>query len=383
MRQQILALGCCGLALFGGPAAFAQSSGPALRVVPMGEAPPAKKAPAKKAATPAAKTPATKAPAAKATTATAAVPTAARAASKPAVAAAVKPAAKPNAAAAQWTPPPAATAVKPAAAAVAATGPAVASKVAFPAEDWRVLNPENALIYETTKGRIIVELAPEMAPGHVARVKILAREGFYNGLSFHRVVSDFMAQGGDPKGDGTGGSDQPDLRGEFNFRRGAASNFVRAVDRGGATIGWMGTIPVTSQTDLLMERTSDKKVAAWGNHCLGVASMARGSDENSANSQFFLMRAAYPTLDRRYTIWGRAVVGTDVIRAFKVGEPVVDPDKMISVRVLADVPEADRPSVMVQRTDGPSFQTKLKATLEQRGAAFSNCDLAPEGRIIR
>jgi peptidylprolyl isomerase len=260
---------------------------------------------------------------------------------------------------------------------------AATNKVAFPAEDWRVLNPETALIYETTKGRIIVELAPEMAPGHVARVKMLAREGFYNGLSFHRVVSDFMAQGGDPKGDGTGGSDQPDLRGEFNFRRGAASDFVRAVDRGGATIGWMGTIPVMSQTDLLMERTSDKKVAAWGNHCLGVASMARGSDENSANSQFFLMRAAYPTLDRRYTIWGRAVVGTDVIRAFKVGEPVVDPDKMISVRVLADVPEADRPSVMVQRTDGPSFQTKLKATLEQRGAAFSNCDLAPEGRIVR
>lgn len=383
MRQQILALGCCGLAVLGGPAAFAQSSGPALRVVPMGETPPPKKAPAKKASPPAVKATTTKPPAAKPTTAAVPTPTAARAASKPAVAGAVKPAAKPNAAGAQWTPPPAATAVKPAAPTAAAPPPATTNKVAFPAEDWRVLNPENALIYETSKGRIIVELAPEMAPGHVTRVKMLAREGFYNGLSFHRVVSDFMAQGGDPKGDGTGGSDQPDLRGEFNFRRGAESNFVRAVDRGGATIGWMGTIPVTSQTDLLMERTSDKKVAAWGNHCLGVASMARGSDENSANSQFFLMRAAYPTLDRRYTIWGRAVVGTDVIRAFKVGEPVVDPDKMISVRVLADVPEADRPAVMVQRTDGPSFQTKLKATLEQRGAAFSNCDLAPEGRIVR
>jgi peptidylprolyl isomerase len=383
VRQQILALGCCGLALLGGPAAFAQSSGPALRVVPMSEAPPAKKAPAKKAPTPAAKAAATKPPAAKPATAAAPASAAARPASTPPVAGAAKAAAKPTAAVAQWTSPPQATAVKPAATAPAVPAPAATSKVAFPAEDWRVLNPENALIYETTKGRIIVELAPEMAPGHVARVKMLAREGFYNGLSFHRVVSDFMAQGGDPKGDGTGGSDQPDLRGEFNFRRGTASNFVRAVDRGGATIGWMGTIPVTSQTDLLMERTSDKKVAAWGNHCLGVASMARGSDENSANSQFFLMRAAYPTLDRRYTIWGRAVVGTDVIRAFKVGEPVVDPDKMISVRVLADVPEADRPTVMVQRTDGPSFQTKLKATLEQRGAAFSNCDLAPEGRIVR
>lgn len=378
MRQQILAIGCFGFVLLGGAVVYAQSSGPALRVVPMGEAAPAKKAPAKKAPTPAPKAVAAK-PAA-------ATPAAARPASTPSAASAAKSTAKPAAATPQWTTPPAAAApaaAKPAAPAATPTAPAATSKVAFPAEDWRVLNPENALIYETTKGRIIVELAPEMAPGHVARVKMLAREGFYNGLAFHRVVADFMAQGGDPKGDGTGGSDQPDLRAEFNFRRGAASNFVRAVDRGGATVGWIGTIPVTSQTDVLMERTSDKKVAAWGNHCLGVASMARGSDENSANSQFFLMRAAYPTLDRRYTIWGRAVVGTDVIRAFKVGEPVIDPDKMISVRVLADVPEADRPEVMVQRTDGPSFQAKLKTTLEQRGAAFSNCDLAPEGRIVR
>ncbi|GIU66029.1 peptidylprolyl isomerase [Candidatus Phycosocius spiralis] len=256
------------------------------------------------------------------------------------------------------------------------------AKAVFPDEDWRTLNPENALIFETTKGRIIVELAPDIAPGHVERVKKLAREGFYNGLSFHRVINDFMAQGGDPKGDGSGGSDQPDLRAEFNFRRGADSGFVKAVDRGGASIGWIRTIPVTTQSDILMERTTDKKVAAWGNHCLGVASMARGNDENSANSQFFLMRAAYPTLDRRYTIWGRAVVGVDVIRAFKVGEPVIDPDKMLTVRVLSDLEESERPKVVIQRTDGPLFQAKLKATLEQRGAAFSNCDIMPEGRIL-
>lgn len=383
MRQQILAMGCFGFVLLGGAVVYAQSSGPALRVVPMGEAPSANKAPAKKVPTPAPKPAAAKPAVAKPA---AGIAAAAPSTSTPLAQSTAKSAAKPSAPVAQWTtPPPAAAPAAPKLAVSAATptAPAASSKVAFPAEDWRLLNPENALIYETTKGRIVVELAPELAPGHVARVKMLAREGFYNGLAFHRVVADFMAQGGDPKGDGTGGSDQPDLRAEFNFRRGAASNFVRAVDRGGATVGWIGTIPVTSQTDVLMERTSDKKVAAWGNHCLGVASMARGSDENSANSQFFLMRAAYPTLDRRYTIWGRAVVGTDVIRAFKVGEPVVDPDKMISVRVLADVPEADRPAIMVQRADGPGFQAKLKATLEQRGAAFSNCDLAPEGRIVR
>jgi peptidylprolyl isomerase len=250
------------------------------------------------------------------------------------------------------------------------------------AADWRPLDPENAIMYETTKGKVIVELAPELAPGHVARIKELAREGFYNGLAFHRVIDTFMAQGGDPKGDGTGGSDKPNLRGEFNFRRGADTSFVRAVDRGGAVLGWVRTVPVTSQPDVLMERTADKRVAAWANHCPGVTSMARAEDENSANSQFFLMRASYPTLDRRYTVWGRAVVGLDVIRALKVGEPVVEPDRMLKVRVLSDVPEAERPRVMIQRTDGPMFKARLAAALTERGAAFSNCDLAPEGRII-
>ena len=379
MRQQVLALVCFGFAFFGGAIVCAQASGPALRVVPMGESIPPKRTSANKASIPAPKAAGYKAATAKpaAAASVAALPVSTAGAES-----AARPVIKPAAVVAKWTtpsPPVAPATTKP----VAPTAPAPASKLAFPSEDWRVLEPENALIFETTKGLIILELAPELAPGHVARVKMLAREGFYNGLAFHRVVNDFMAQGGDPKGDGTGGSDQPDLRAEFNFRRGSASSFVRAVDRGGAAVGWIGTIPVTSQMDVLMERTSDKKVAAWGNHCLGVASMARGSDENSANSQFFLMRAAYPTLDRRYTIWGRAVVGMDVIRAFKVGEPVVDPDRMISVRVLSDVPEFDRPAIMVQRADGPSFQAKLNATLEQRGAAFSNCDLAPEGRIVR
>jgi peptidylprolyl isomerase len=389
---ELLALGCLGMAMVASTSVMAQSSAPALKVVPMGETAQQKKAPAKKAPPPA-KAASAKPPAAKsaAPTAPAPAPAAKPAATKSATSAAPSPATKATAARTAPTPasaPAPATAAKPApkpapAAQAPTPAPALPTRASFQSEDWRPLNPENALVYDTTKGRIIVELAPDMAPGHVARLKSLTRQGFYNGLSFHRVVSDFMAQGGDPKGDGTGGSDQPDLKAEFNFRRGAGANFVRAVDRGGASIGWIGTIPVTTQIDALMERTSDKKVAAWGNHCPGVASMARSSEEDSANSQFFLMRAAYPTLDRRYTIWGRAVIGLDVIRAFKVGEPVVDPDKMVSVRVMADIPEPDRPIVMVQRTDGPGFQARLKAMLEQRGAAFSNCDLAPEARLAR
>jgi peptidylprolyl isomerase len=81
-------------------------------------------------------------------------------------------------------------------------------------------------------------------------------------------------------------------------------------------------------------------------------------------------------------VWGRAVIGLDVIRALKIGEPVVDPDRMVRVRVLSDVPAAERPKVMIQRTDGPMFKARLATALAERGAAFSNCDLTPEGRIV-
>lgn len=401
MRQLILGVGAACFIVIGGAAALAQSSAPPLRIVPMGESEPAPKAPAKKApakkTTPVTKAATTKAPATKAPP-TKTAPTKTAQAKAPATKAPSAPAARtaaatPAKAATPVAPPkaksptptpartaPAVPAPRPAGAAVAAATPP--SATAMTASDWRPLDPENAIVYETTKGRVIVELAPELAPGHVARIKELAREGFYNGLAFHRVIDTFMAQGGDPKGHGTGGSDKPNLRGEFNFRRGADTSFVRAVDRGGAALGWVRTVPVTSQPDILMERTADKRVAAWANHCPGVSSMARAEDENSANSQFFLMRAAYPTLDRRYTVWGRAVIGLDVIRSLKVGEPVVEPDRMIKVQVLSDVPEAQRPRVMIQRTDGPAFRARLAAAITERGAAFSNCDLAPEARIV-
>ena len=250
------------------------------------------------------------------------------------------------------------------------------------ASDWRILEPDNGLLIETTKGQIIVELAPELAPEHVARIKELANEGFYDGLTFHRVIDDFMAQGGDPLGDGTGGSDKPDVPGEFGLRRDASVPFIRAISRSGQELGWIGTVPVTSQPSFLMTRMADRRVSAWPNHCPGVASMARGEDENSANSQFFLMRAAYPSLDRRYSAWGRAVIGLDVIRSLKKGEPVVDPDKMTRVRLLSALPLAERPIVRIERIDGPAFQTRLENALAVDGATFSNCDVIPRAEIV-
>ena len=159
---------------------------------------------------------------------------------------------------------------------------------------------ENALIMETTKGQVVIEMYPELAPGHVARIKELAREGAYDGVVFHRVIDGFMAQTGDvkhgnaDKGDvsraGTGGSDYPNLKQEFSREP----------------------------------------------HVRGVVSMARAQNPDSANSQFFICFDDAGFLDRQYTVWGKVIEGMENVDKIKRGEPVRDPDKMVSVKVAAD-----------------------------------------------
>lgn len=243
------------------------------------------------------------------------------------------------------------------------------------AADYRTPDPENVLVIETTKGRILVELSPEAAPGHAARIKLLTREKVYDGLVFHRVIDQFMAQTGDPLGTGEGQSNHPDLKGEFTFRRDASAPFAPAANLAGQTLGFMRTLPIATQPDPLMVMTADKKVAAWGLYCPGVAGMARGDDPDSANSQFFLMRQPYPSLEKRYTVWGRVIDGLPVVRAIKTGEPVQDPDKMLRVRLLADIPATERPTVRVMDTRGPAFRALVERTRAAKGADFSPCDL--------
>ncbi len=151
-------------------------------------------------------------------------------------------------------------------------------------------DPENTLLVETTKGMFVIQLRPDLAPNHVARVKELAREGFYNGTPFHRVIDGFMAQGGDPTGTGMGGSDKPDLAAEFTD-----TNFGR-----------------------------------------GVVGAARTSDPNSANSQFFICFQDCSFLNRQYTVWGEVIEGMDVVDALAKGEPPPSPDSIVSARVAAD-----------------------------------------------
>ena len=156
-------------------------------------------------------------------------------------------------------------------------------------------NPEDTLVLETTKGQVVIKLRPDLAPNHVARVKELAREGFYDGVVFHRVIDGFMAQTGDPTGTGMGGSDKPDLKAEFS------------------------------------DETFDR----------GTVGMARSQDPNSANSQFFIMLADGDFLDGQYTIVGDVIDGMDVVDKIKKGDAqqngaVKNPDKMLKVRVAAD-----------------------------------------------
>jgi len=241
--------------------------------------------------------------------------------------------------------------------------------------EYRPLDPQNALVIDTTKGRIIVEMHPEAAPKHVERIKQLSKMGFYDGQQFHRVIDWFMAQTGDPLGTGEGQSPYPDLEAEFTFQRDGTMPFTPVSAPAGALMGFIGALPVQTQPDSLMALTGTGKVRAWGLYCPGVAGMARGEPENSANSQFFLMRQPYPSLEKRYTVWGRVVVGLEVVRAMNIGEPPTTPDKMLRVRVAADMPANDQPRVQIMDTRSPAFRAMVEKVKKAKGADFSVCDI--------
>jgi peptidylprolyl isomerase len=242
--------------------------------------------------------------------------------------------------------------------------------------DWRTPDPQNVLVIDTNKGRIVVEMVPEAAPNHVARVRELAKRGFYDNRAFFRVIDNFMAQTGDPQDNGEGSSELPDLAAEFLFKRGPASGFTRVAQRGNAEMGFVGALPVLSQNSAMMALMADGKVPAYGLFCPGVAGMARGGEPDSANSQFFLMRQAYPSLETKYTAWGRVIAGLPVVRAIKTGEPVAPPqDQMLKVRVLADMPANERPTVRVIDTKGAWFKAEAERVRAANGAAFSACDI--------
>ena len=262
----------------------------------------------------------------------------------------------------------------------APAAPVASSVPAGPAaSEWRTVAPENLLVIDTTKGRVLVELSPEIAPLHVERIRLLAQKGFYDNLLWHRVIDGFMAQTGDPLGTGDGQSAYPDIKAEFTFRRGPEMAFTPVASPAGAVLGFLGALPVETQPDAVMATTSDHKVHGWGVYCPGVAGMARDDAPDSANSQFFLMRQPYPSLDKRYTVWGTVVSGLEVVRALKTGAEgsgiVAEPDRMTTVRVASDLAPADRPVVQVLDTASSRFAALVQQVRASRGADFSICDI--------
>ncbi len=266
-------------------------------------------------------------------------------------------------------------------AAIALAGATAATAASKPlkapsAADWRTPDPANVLVIDTNKGRVVVELVPEVAPEHVKQMLKLAHDRAYDGRSFFRVIDRFMAQTGDVPGPGDGKDTVPTLKAEFTYRRDAAGAFVPVAAPQGTQIGFLLSLPVVSQHVSYSGMTADKKVSAWGTYCPGVVGMARDDNPDSATSQFFLMRYAYPSLDKRYTAFGRVISGLDVIRAIKVGEPVEAPqDLMQTVRVLADIPETERPKVRIIDPGSPWFAAEAERVRQLKGADFSVCDI--------
>jgi cyclophilin family peptidyl-prolyl cis-trans isomerase len=182
------------------------------------------------------------------------------------------------------------------------------------------LTPENSWVLDlSTGGRVTIQLRPDVAPKTVERIKTLTRRGFYNGLTFHRVIEGFMAQGGDPKGDGTGGSDLPDLAAEFNI------------------------LP----------------------HMRGTVAMARADKPDSANSQFFIMLLPKFSLDNNYTAFGRVVSGMNYVDAIEKGEPPANPSRILQASIGADNRPPPAPGAATLPPNTGSPQT-LPATTPTR-----------------
>jgi len=266
---------------------------------------------------------------------------------------------------------------------LAASGP-VAAQTAAP--EWRTIAPENLLIIDTAKGRILIELEPRMAPLSVERIRTLSDQGFFDGLKFHRVLTDFMAQTGDPLGTGEGSSDLPDLEGEFQFRRGRDLGFVSVATGQAGLLGFVGSMPVFTQPDAQMMVTADFKTAAQALFCPGVLGMARGQDPHSANSQFFIMTGTNEGLNGLYTPFGRVVAGLDVVRALKPGSEaangqVVDPDLMTRARTAAALPAERRAVVRVRPPASPAFTAMVEQVRAERGARFTVCDVQPIAEV--
>lgn len=241
------------------------------------------------------------------------------------------------------------------------------------------LNPENVLVIDTTRGRLVVEMRPDIAPRAVERVKTLTRDRVYDGLLFHRVVPRFVAQTGNPNNRDGGSSSLPNLPPEFLFRFDVNTADAIATRSSDGHTGLLGSVPFAGAVPGDSARAADGLARAWGAYCPGVAGMGRQAARDSANSEIFFMLEADRRLDRDYTVWGRIVDGMPVLKALAAGVPPAAPDAMTRVRVLSDVAASEKFQVMLP----PKAETlaAIAAARRRLGADFSICDIEIKARI--
>ena len=242
---------------------------------------------------------------------------------------------------------------------------------------WIPFDPEELLVIDTSKGRLMVEMRPELAPRAVERIKLLTREGVYDGLQFHRVIESYVAQTGNPDNRDGGVSQHPNLAPEFSAELPVETPWRPVVRTSEGWAGFLGTMPVFTNW-----HEGKETFTAWGAYCPGVAGMGRGPSVDSANSEIFFVRGLPAfQLGLRYTAWGNTVIGRDVISAVAVGEPPVTPDVMERVRVAADMPEAERPLVEKWDIQDPAFGRWVETIRREKGEDFTLSDLRVPTRL--
>ena len=237
--------------------------------------------------------------------------------------------------------------------------PAVADTPDFSGiPDWRVADPEDLLLIEVEDGTIVVELSDTFAPEHAARMRQAARDGFYDGLSFYRVIDGFVAQGGrGEEADSIELPQYPALAGEFTVPADDVT-FTPMIDPDlyAATVGHVDGFPAAMSED---------RSTVWPIHCPGTVAMARDNDPDSGDVEFYIVIGQGPRhLDRIMTVFGRVIDGMEHVQALRRGDPAVnsgviaDPDArdtILSMRVAADLPAGERPVYEIMRSDGQAF----------------------------
>lgn len=239
-------------------------------------------------------------------------------------------------------------------------------------EDWRPLDQENLLYIRLERGQAIVELLPTLAPAHAAQMRALVREGFYDGLSFYRVIDGFVAQGGDALETKEVETAAQTLEAEFDAPLSEAVKIDGLGDRDGYTasfgadVGFVGSHPVGYDLE---------RAAVWGLHCAGAVAMARGEARDSAGTEFYITLQPQRYLDRNLTVFGRIVDGMSHIQRLRRNAPpqTEDDDRgetILSMRVGADLPEAEQKRLEILRSDRPLFREYAESRRNRPEAFF-------------